>query len=212
MAANCAFYSSFLKQILNGGIDLDTDTIKVALLTSSYTPALTHTAFADLTNEVSGTGYTTGGATVATVTLTTTAANSWATVWAAATAYTVGQIVRPLASPNGWLYYCAVAGTSAGSEPTWRTVFGYNNASTDNGVVWCPLGKSGTILDATDTTWSTATITARFAVLYKDGAGVGVTSPLIAWQEFASDVVSTGGTFQVTWPAGGIAVHLGYQG
>ena len=51
---------------MNGGIDLDTDTIKVALVTSAYTPdADTHEDFADVTNEVSGTGYTAGGATLA---------------------------------------------------------------------------------------------------------------------------------------------------
>jgi hypothetical protein len=43
---------------MNGAIDLDTDTIKVALVTSSYTPnADTHEDMADITNEVTGTGY-----------------------------------------------------------------------------------------------------------------------------------------------------------
>jgi hypothetical protein len=212
MAATVALYSSFLKQVENGGIDLDSNTLNCALLTSSYTPALTHTAFADLTNEVTGTGYSAGGATVANVTLTTTAANSWATTWAAGTAYVVGNIVRPT-SGNTWLYMCVVAGTShATTEPTWRTVFGYNNASTDNGVVWCPVGKSATVFDADDSTWASSTITARYAVLYKSGSGVGVTSPLIAYQDFGSDKVSTGGTFAVTWPSQGIDVSLGYQG
>lgn len=56
---------------MNGGIDLDTDTIKVALVTSAYTPnADSHDNFDDVTNEVSGTGYTAGGATLASVTVT----------------------------------------------------------------------------------------------------------------------------------------------
>lgn len=59
-------YNAFKKNIMNGGIDLDTDTIKVALVTSSYTPDQdTHEDFADVTNEVSGTGYTAGGAELA---------------------------------------------------------------------------------------------------------------------------------------------------
>lgn len=59
-------YNSFKKNVMNGGIDLDTDTIKVALVTSSYTPnADTHEDMADVTNEVEGTGYTAGGATLA---------------------------------------------------------------------------------------------------------------------------------------------------
>lgn len=51
---------------MNGGIDLDTDTIKVALVTSSYTPDQdAHDFFDDITNEVVGTGYTAGGAALA---------------------------------------------------------------------------------------------------------------------------------------------------
>jgi len=59
-------YNSFKRDIMNGGIDLDTDTIKVALVTSSYTPDQdAHDNFDDITNEVSGTGYTAGGASLA---------------------------------------------------------------------------------------------------------------------------------------------------
>jgi hypothetical protein len=55
-------FNSFKRDIMNGGIDLDTDTIKVALVTSAYTPNQdTHDNFDDVTNEVSGTGYTAGG-------------------------------------------------------------------------------------------------------------------------------------------------------
>lgn len=58
-------YNDFKEKILNGSIDLDTDTIKVALVTSSYTPDKdAHDFFDDVTNEVSGTGYTAGGATL----------------------------------------------------------------------------------------------------------------------------------------------------
>lgn len=55
-------YNNFKKNIMNGNIDLDTDTIKLALCTSSYTPDQdSHEFFDDITNEVSGTGYTAGG-------------------------------------------------------------------------------------------------------------------------------------------------------
>lgn len=64
-------YNSFKRDIMNGGIDLDTDTIKVALVTSSYTPNQdTHDNFDDVTNEVSGTGYSAGGASLANKTVT----------------------------------------------------------------------------------------------------------------------------------------------
>ena len=51
-------------------IDYLTDTIKVMLCTSSYTPSQdTHETKADVTNEVTGDGYTAGGATLANKTL-----------------------------------------------------------------------------------------------------------------------------------------------
>lgn len=59
-------YNAFKKNIMNGAIDLDTDTIKVMLVTSSYTPNQdTHIDRADVTNEVVGDGYTEGGAALA---------------------------------------------------------------------------------------------------------------------------------------------------
>lgn len=64
-------YNSFKRDIMNGSIDLDTDTIKVMLVTSSYTfNKDSHTKRSDITNEVSGIGYTTGGVTLANKTVT----------------------------------------------------------------------------------------------------------------------------------------------
>jgi len=64
-------YNSFKQKIMDGSIDLENDTIKVALVTSSYTPDQdNHEDFADITNEVSGTGYTAGGATLSNVSVT----------------------------------------------------------------------------------------------------------------------------------------------
>lgn len=66
-------YNSYkLKMIDNSTkIDLSSDTIKVALVTSTYSPNIdTHDFFDDITNEVSGTGYTAGGATLASKTTT----------------------------------------------------------------------------------------------------------------------------------------------
>ena len=59
-------FDNFKKNIMNGNIDLDTNTIKVALVTSGYTPTqATHEFFNQVTNEVTGTGYTAGGSTLA---------------------------------------------------------------------------------------------------------------------------------------------------
>jgi len=71
------FYLEGLKRLLNGTIDLDTDTIKCALVTASYSPdGDLHDFFNDVTNEVTGTGYTAGGATLSSVTITVDTTNN----------------------------------------------------------------------------------------------------------------------------------------
>lgn len=58
MATSAKVYGLFLKSLLNGEVDYDTNTIKCALLTSSHTPNQdTHQYADDLTNELSGGGY-----------------------------------------------------------------------------------------------------------------------------------------------------------
>lgn len=131
-------YNSFKKKIMDGSIDLDTDTIKVALVTSSYTPDQdVHDFFDDITNEVSGTGYTAGGATLA------------------------NKVV--------------------------------SQDNTDNEGVF----------DADDASWTTSTITARGAVLYKS-TGTASTSALICYIDFGADKISTAGTFTIAWNSEGI--------
>ncbi len=65
-------YGNALLKALNKEIDWDSDTIKVALVSSSYTPDQdAHDYWDDVSaNEVSGTGYTAGGATLASKTAT----------------------------------------------------------------------------------------------------------------------------------------------
>lgn len=64
-------YGLFAKSIGNAEIDFDTDTIKVMLASATYTPDQdTHDYKNDVTNEISGTGYTAGGATLASKTVT----------------------------------------------------------------------------------------------------------------------------------------------
>ena len=71
MAVTAKWYGNAFLKALNKEIDWDTDTIKVQLHTSSYTPDPdAHDYHADLTNEVAnGNGYTTGGATLANKTI-----------------------------------------------------------------------------------------------------------------------------------------------
>jgi hypothetical protein len=83
-------YPNFKKDVEAGVIDLDTDTFWMMLTTSTYTPANTDHFRSDVTNEVTGTGYTSGGQTIGAGTLTiSTTTVKWtanATVtWAAST-------------------------------------------------------------------------------------------------------------------------------
>lgn len=57
-------YNAAVARLADGTIDFDdnaTTTIKVALVTSSYVFDKDHDFFDDITNELSGTGYTAGG-------------------------------------------------------------------------------------------------------------------------------------------------------
>lgn len=62
------------------------------------------------------------------------------------------------------------------------------------------VSLSGTtaFVDFADETWSTATITARYALIYNDTA---VGSPAVAVLDFGGDKTSTGADFTVQFPA-----------
>jgi hypothetical protein len=193
--------------LFNKEIDWDTDTIKVALTTSTYTPNLdTHDYFDDITNEITGTGYTAGGATLASKTITYTAANSWATTWAASTAFGADAIVRPTVA-NGYLDRAqGSGGTSAASQPTWPTVIG--DEVTDGSVTWTCIGRGIIVLDAADVSWTTATLTARYAVIYDSSPATNATRPLIALIDFGADVSSTASTFQLNFNTQGMLYRV----
>lgn len=133
-------YGQFVSAAFNKEIDWDTDTIKVALLTNAYTPDQdAHNYFDDVVaNEVTGTGYTAGGLTLA------------------------------------------------------NKTNAYNSAT--NVIV----------LDADDVTWSSSTITARYAVVYDASPATNATKPLIGYVDFGSDQSSSNGNFTITWDATGI--------
>jgi hypothetical protein len=120
-------------------INLKTDTIKLALLTSSYTASQDND---DFFNDVS--------------------------------TYEVGA-----------------SGTYSAGGATLTVTTSQDNTD-DEGV-----------FDATDVSFTSATITARYAVIYKS-TGVSSTSPLICLIDFGSNVTSTSGTFTITFAAEGI--------
>ena len=83
MAGTWKWFGEGLANVVKGAIDLDTDTFKIMLTTSTYTPNQdTHNFRDDVTNEVVGTGYTAGGATLTGVSVTyDTASNEVRIAW-----------------------------------------------------------------------------------------------------------------------------------
>jgi hypothetical protein len=124
-------YNSAIDDLANGNIDFGADTFNLLLVTSSYTANKdTHVKRDDVTNEVSGTGYTAGGAASA----------------------------------------CTVTKDTATDKVT---------------------------LSFASVSFSTATITAAGAVIYKARGGASSADELVAFIDFGGDVSSTGATFSV---------------
>lgn len=92
MAVTSKMYGNALLKALNKEVDWDTDTIKVMLCTSSYVPDQdVHVYKSSVTSEVTGIGYTAGGATLTGKTITYTAGTNTITLdasdvtWASST-------------------------------------------------------------------------------------------------------------------------------
>jgi hypothetical protein len=71
-------YNSFRTDLASGNIDLNSDTLKLMLVTSAYTPdASADSKRSHVTNEVSGTGYSSGGAALSGATVTQSGATAY---------------------------------------------------------------------------------------------------------------------------------------
>lgn len=189
----------------NKEIAFTSDTLKATLHTVSYTPAVdTHAYVSDLSAELTTSGgYTVGGQTLTSPTVTYTTANSWSTTWQASTAYAKDFVIRP-ASGNGFLYRCAVAGTSSSSAPTFPTVVG--TTVTDGGVTWECVGSGIVVFNATSPSWTSATFgPCRYLVLSDRQTGTTTTEPLIGYFDFGVDKTGQGGAFTYNFNAQGIA-------
>ena len=96
MAITQAMCTSFKTELLGGVHDLDTDTIKIALFTSSATLGAATTTYS-ATNEVVGTGYTAGGNTLTGATIsssgTTAIVDFDNTTWASSTITARGAMI-----------------------------------------------------------------------------------------------------------------------
>lgn len=136
IAVTAVPYGQSFKSLGLGRFDFTTHTIKIMLTTNSYTPDRdTHEFKSSVTNEVTGTNYTAGGATL---------------------------------SGLSWTY--------------------------DSTNDWC-------VLTCNPPVWSTATFTARRAVIYRD-TGSAATSPLLSYVDFGADATPAAANFTITFTSG----------
>ena len=92
------------------------------------------------------------------------------------------DVTNELATANG---YTSGGETLTKSDPTYDA------------------GTNEIRMDAADVTWANSTLTARYAVIYKD-TGDSSTSPLLAYVDFGEDKSSSAGNFTLQWAATGV--------
>jgi hypothetical protein len=202
MAVTATPYRKNMLSLLTKVVNDTSDAINAMLVTSSYAPNFDTDQYKDVVApaEASGTGYTTGGATLASVTNTYTAANSWGQQWTGTTAYAVGFVVRPTVG-NGHLYRVQAisgTGTSSSTQPTWPTAAGsqvVDNAGA-NQITWEECGAGVTVFTSTAPSWSSSTITAAGMVIYDNTPASN--KPMLVFVNFGGNVSSTSSTFTVT--------------
>ena len=132
-------YGSFLGKALNKEVDWDSDDIKVALLSSAYTPNQdTHDYYDDvLANEVTGTGYTAGGLSLTGKTNTYDAANNVIVLDAADAVWSASTITARYA-----VIYDNSGATNAQKALVGYVDFGADQSSTNGNftVTWDNTG------------------------------------------------------------------------
>lgn len=101
-------YTSFWSDLATGAIDLDTHSFKAMITTSAYGESKTHNRRDDVTNEVTGSGYTSGGVAV-TCSVSTSGTD---------TIYTLGAATFTAVTLTGrkLVYYRARGGAAADDE------------------------------------------------------------------------------------------------
>lgn len=132
MAITQAMATSFKSEILQEGHNLASDTIKIALYTSSATINATTTAYST-TNEVTGTGYTAGGVTLTTQTVATTGTTAYFDAddpeWTSASFTARGALIYNSTNADKAIAVLDFGGDFTVSSGTFRIVFPAAGAS-----------------------------------------------------------------------------------
>jgi hypothetical protein len=117
-------YDSCLRDLQIGAIDADADTFKALLVTSSYTANKgTHAKRSDVTNQVTGTGYTAGGVACACTPALNTTAHTMVLTFAAVS-WTSSTITA-----RGMVIYKSRGGADTADELVGYLDFGSNISS-----------------------------------------------------------------------------------
>lgn len=118
-------YDSAPYDALTGAIDFDDDDFAVMLVTASYTPdQAAHTKRSDITDEVSGTGYSAGGA-AATVSVANDTGNHRTNVTLGGASWATATITA-----RGAVYYKSRGGLASADELVAYIDFGGDISST----------------------------------------------------------------------------------
>lgn len=119
-------YNSAVRDSAVGNIDFDTDTFYSMLVTSTYTPNKdTHDKRDDVTNEVTGTGYTAGGHAVSASVAAVDTANDRVVITFASHNWTSSTITA-----RGEVVYKRRGGASSADELVYYNDFGADITST----------------------------------------------------------------------------------
>ena len=127
MAIAQAMCTSFKEDLFQKEQDLDSDTIKIALYTSSASLGAATTAYTT-SNEVSGTGYTAGGETLANSTVATSGTTAYVDFdnpeWTSASFTTAGALIyNDTTAGNNAIAVLNFGGDFTVTSGTFRIVF-----------------------------------------------------------------------------------------
>ena len=126
MAISQAMCTSFKSEILQEGHNLATDTLKIALYTSSASLGAGTTAFTT-SNEISGTGYSSGGVTLTNPAVSTTGTTAHFDAddppWTSASFTANGALIYNSSNSNKAIAVLAFGGDFTVSSGTFRIVF-----------------------------------------------------------------------------------------
>jgi hypothetical protein len=127
-------YNSAVRDEATGAIDYDTDTFYAMLVTDAYTPNKdTHTKRSHVTNEVTGTGYTSGGIAVTATVGAVDTANDRVVITFAAHEWPSSTITA-----NGEVIYKRRGGASSADELVMFNEFATNITSTNGAFSVAP--------------------------------------------------------------------------